>query len=421
MTALSGPITFNSSTGSDSTSSGCGPATAVSVMIQTSAGSSTATASPTTGYSVGDVMYVPSFTGRKFNVIASVGSGSLTFDDNWDDTSFGTAGYVGGKRATFDNADSRELFTTNFHTAVLDKIKTETDQTLTSQILVGRHWRNPLVIYADEQKTINSAGNFICFNLAQNRAAIFQNLKFVCSVATSDAAITGGHVTCINCQFGEDGSSTNRKYGVRGANYGHMIVSYRCKFYGRGETDSGGFASGGTHYNSQGQTMIECFAKDYETGFRGNPRGDYCKGNVITSCKFGAYASRQFESCANNIFHDISSDCITEANVHAERFQFSMLEFGSNIFANVSGHLINSSRSDFYQGDSSDSKTLFTSPALPTLYAYNSSNTFNNMPTFPVQTLTADPFVDAANGDFNLNNALGGGATLRSTKYTLGG
>jgi hypothetical protein len=35
--------------------------------------------------------------------------------------------------------------------------------------------------------------------------------------------------------------------------------------------------------------------------------------------------------------------------------------------------------------------------------------------------LTADPFVDAANGDFNINNAAGGGAVLRSTKYTLGG
>lgn len=35
--------------------------------------------------------------------------------------------------------------------------------------------------------------------------------------------------------------------------------------------------------------------------------------------------------------------------------------------------------------------------------------------------LTADPFVDAANGDFNLNATNGGGGTLRSTNYTLGG
>jgi hypothetical protein len=38
-------------------------------------------------------------------------------------------------------------------------------------------------------------------------------------------------------------------------------------------------------------------------------------------------------------------------------------------------------------------------------------------------TLTADPFVDAAGSppDFNLNADAGGGATLRSTNYTIGG
>ena len=134
MTVLNNPIVFNNSTGSDTGSSGCGPATAVPVMVQTSAGSNTATASPTTGYSAGDVMYIPdsSFTGRKFNVIASVGSGSLTFDYSWDDSSFGTSGYVGGKRATFDNTDSRRLFAED--TISMCRIESETDQSLTSPL-----------------------------------------------------------------------------------------------------------------------------------------------------------------------------------------------------------------------------------------------------------------------------------------------
>ena len=41
--------------------------------------------------------------------------------------------------------------------------------------------------------------------------------------------------------------------------------------------------------------------------------------------------------------------------------------------------------------------------------------------TYDDITLTADPFIDAANGDFNLNATAGGGAVLRSTKYTVGG
>ena len=35
--------------------------------------------------------------------------------------------------------------------------------------------------------------------------------------------------------------------------------------------------------------------------------------------------------------------------------------------------------------------------------------------------LIIDPFVDAVNGDFNLNATNDGGGTLRSTNYTLGG
>ena len=103
MTSLSGPIVFNATSGgSDTAASGCGPSSPVNVMIMTSAGSTQATASWTGTISQGDLMYIPdsSFTGRRFNVIASVGSGSLTFDYAWDDSSFGTSGYVGGKRAT---------------------------------------------------------------------------------------------------------------------------------------------------------------------------------------------------------------------------------------------------------------------------------------------------------------------------------
>ena len=45
------------------------------------------------------------------------------------------------------------------------------------------------------------------------------------------------------------------------------------------------------------------------------------------------------------------------------------------------------------------------------------SGSFNDEPI----ALTADPFVNAANGDFNINTSNGGGAALRSTSYDLGG
>lgn len=419
MTALSGPIIFNNSTGSDSTSSGCGPSVAVTETITTVAASNSATVTSGTGYSVGDIMYIPSATGRKFNVIATISGTTITFDNNWDDSLTSVSAYIGGKRATFDNADSRELFT-NFHTAVLDKIKTETDQTLTSTITIGRHWRNPFVIYADEQKTISTSGNFSCFTATQNRHGSFYNLKFLCGATSSNAAINGGNVNVSFCQFGEDGSSNNWLYGLRGLSYGHRCFSQRCIFYGKGETVSGSFASGGSHYNGA-SSMRECFVKDYEIGFKGYPRHTVCNGNVFVSCKYGTTAHQFTEEISGNIFHDISSDAITYNSPLAESFQRVLFTLGSNIFSNVTGHLLNSNISEFYLADSTDSKTLYTHPGLPTLYTYNSSNTFNNMPTFPVHTLTADPFVDAANSDFNLNATNGGGGTLRSTNYTLGG
>lgn len=56
-------------------------------------------------------------------------------------------------------------------------------------------------------------------------------------------------------------------------------------------------------------------------------------------------------------------------------------------------------------------------------YFYNNNNgNYNNYSGGEHDVnLTADPFVDAANGDFNLNATNGGGGTLRSTNYTLGG
>lgn len=139
MTALSSAIRFNNSaSGSDTAASGCGASSAVNVMIQTSAGSNTASASWTGSISQGDLLYIPdpSFTGRRFNVISVVGSGSLTFDEPWDDSSFGTSGYVGGKRKTIDDAHSRLLF----HGDVSDEgwdveiEYTGTDYSLTSRL-----------------------------------------------------------------------------------------------------------------------------------------------------------------------------------------------------------------------------------------------------------------------------------------------
>lgn len=53
-------------------------------------------------------------------------------------------------------------------------------------------------------------------------------------------------------------------------------------------------------------------------------------------------------------------------------------------------------------------------------YGSNSSGNFNNFPAGVDNiTLTADPFTNAAGGDFSLNNTAGGGAAIRGKAYPL--
>ena len=163
MTALNAAILFNNSTGSDTTASGCGPATAVTITLQTSAGSNTANASGSlSSISAGDLMYVPSFTGRKFNVIASVQplGGTITFDDNWDDSASGVSGYVGGKRATLGG--SSQLFEFDYSNGKSITAELETDQTLTGSMASGSRGVS-VVLRSDgtSNKTITFGGQYL--------------------------------------------------------------------------------------------------------------------------------------------------------------------------------------------------------------------------------------------------------------------
>lgn len=143
MTALSGPIIFNNSTGSDAAASGCGPSSAITISMMVSSGSNSTSSAMWTGtISAGDIVYFNTFSGIKFNVVASanntVGFQSITFDENWGDNISGNA-YCGGKRSTIDNADSRRLFAADV-TAKGWNVEIEytgTDYALTSKLNVS--------------------------------------------------------------------------------------------------------------------------------------------------------------------------------------------------------------------------------------------------------------------------------------------
>lgn len=119
MTALAAPIVFNNDTGSDSLSSGSGPATAVNSTTESTTASfsgATITFSGDTdllGVSTGDLLYLITTTGRKFSIIATVNDGadSLTTDaSDWAGTTSGLNWAIGGKRDDPFSSTSRDFF-----------------------------------------------------------------------------------------------------------------------------------------------------------------------------------------------------------------------------------------------------------------------------------------------------------------------
>ena len=413
MTALSGPIVFNNSTGSDTAASGCGPATAISVMMQFSSGTNTATASWSGTISVGDLIYVPANTGRKFNVVAVVGSGSLTFDDSWDDSSMGTAGYVGGKRATLNNADSRKLFdqsgsTGDAKAGMIVQLESGFTDTLTSRldIRVAQDVNaGAFILRADPAAVVKpsiTVVDIVCRAYGQRIEGIeFKN---------------GSYLYLWSSCMARDCKLTNM--GISGVSSPlYPIIVDSCIIDGASST--GVFAS--------------------QNGIITN--------SVIRNCGEGILGSQNLsgfmvESC---LIYNNTTDGIDLNNTRVDRFG-SFRIHNNIIYGNGgSGIHIRSATSDTSTSGSSIMNNIIVgntsfglnfdhaSASATHLEALSSrfrSNVFynntagdrNNINADETDiTLTADPFVSASTGDFNLNADAGGGATLRSTNYTIGG
>ena len=88
MTAPNGAIKFNNLTGSDTQSSGLGPAVAVNgTGASTTGASAEVTRISTTGVSAGDLLWVQSSSGRQFSIIFTVDSNTqVTCDDVFANT-----------------------------------------------------------------------------------------------------------------------------------------------------------------------------------------------------------------------------------------------------------------------------------------------------------------------------------------------
>lgn len=422
MTALSGPIIFNNSTGSDSTSSGCGPSVAVTETITTVAASSSATVTSGSGYSVGDLMYIPSATGRKLNVIATISGTTITFDNVWDDSLTSVSAYIGGKRAGNDlSSDPTQTDTPGGATVEIEYTGTDYTNTIGWNPNCGS-FTNPVIwkgTGSEAPRLVGPTGN-VNFCRLLDGGYLFENLQFIqnkqngggvdCFIIFSNATYT--HFK--QCTFKSEQAQAGGSLFVDGRNAAHVGIFDRCIFDGNNLAQRGYYRSGGGG-SAGSQNLINCTFKNLTTlamNF-GDCRYVKATGNIIHDCAAGIdfNADSGWQNfVTNNIFYNISGNAIT-----FNRDQnFMSCQYEHNIFSEIGGHAFTGA-ADYTEHQK---LSMFDRNAFHNV----TGSTHNNLTAGNNDiALTADPFVDAANGDFNLNATNGGGGTLRSTNYTLGG
>ena len=421
MTAPNGAIVFNSSTGNDITASGLGSANVYGSGASTTGSSAVVTGIDTTGVSSGDLLWVQSSSGRQFSIIFTVDSSTqVTCDDVFANTESGRTWAIGGKRATFDNADSRRIINEDSIEGWI--VETETDQAITSTI----NRTNDLGFIVirgsgNTKKTITASSNFNGFYSSYRTYTNIQNLKFVGSVNnTSTAIVSGGTSRIRDCVFGDAGQNTNFLRGIdsQGIYIGNYYAD-KCVLYGQGSTvaNGKGLASGG--YQDRGFRARNCFVKDFYYGCYSGYRVSQITNVIVSNATLGSYSAATPLFADGCIFSQISSHAIQlnysgfqkywhiESNAGTEE-----RIWGVNIFRNIGGDVFNG-----FNATSSPTESEYGYGDSETCYLYNASGFTGT--NFPTVTLTADPFVDAAAGDFNLNADAGGGATLRASNYAL--
>jgi len=422
MTAPNGAIKFNNSTGSDTQSSGLGPAVAVyGSGASTTGASAVVTGISTAGVSAGDLLWVQSSSGRQFSIIATVDSSTqVTCDDVFANTESGRTWAIGGKRATFSNADSRQLFSSDIPFGSTVEIEYTGTHYSTGGLLTlraaGTGALDQVVTFrgtgSQRPRIQGSAGNSESIRASGNK---FENLEFENLATTGQPFLGGSWLYVYNCKFIDSGSATNGTGSFLYCSSSYNSIVANCEFVGKSGSLSNAAIRQYYVYGWYGTwNIVDCKFSNFIDTFNGEEgMGISVKNCVFTDCQNGinhkSTTDRGGNSVTGCVFHNLSGDAVKYDSGHAVKAS----SVSNTIFSNIGGNAISAS-SVWGQADSA----YFNHNAFYNITGSNYSNL--NAGSNDI-TLTADPFVDAANGDFNLNNAAGGGAVLRSTSYTLGG
>lgn len=395
MTTPNGAIVFDATYGSDTQASGLGPATALYGSGATTDGTAVVTGITTTGVTAGDLLWVQTSSGRQFSIIASVDSGTQVTCDDTLSVGLGQTWAIGGKRATFNNVDSRKLFSSDGEDFA---IATETDQSLTGTALDISVECS--IFGSGGIKTIDQSADAACFGESVERDVYLSQLKFTnsnsSSTSSSIAYKRNGDIFAVNCIFGD---ATNQLYSA----IEHI--------------------TGRTSYRLSGCVIQHCLHNGVQ------PSHPISNG-VYQNCVFHSNAERGLQidhtntSILNCVFANNGNDGFRQDSSQAH------VQIVNSIFYNNGGRGLRAYLDEkcsvincaFY---GNTQEAVYSDVASGRCVVYGnfaqSSQTYGNFDIgSDVTALTADIFVDEAADDFNLNSDSGGGAELIAHKFDYG-
>jgi len=402
MTTPNGAIVFNASTGDDNAASGLGPAIAQTGSGASTDGTAVVTGITTTGVSAGDLLWVQTASGRQFSIIASVDSGTQVTCDDTFVLGSGQTWAIGGKRATFDNSDSRVLFSSDCEYQV---IVTETDQTLTSRLNIDKQVK---IHGSGGVRTINQTTDDYCFSNTADVDWALSNLKFTNSFSGTKSICYGiagvGDLALSNCIFGDPVNNLVRGVGRTSGRNNYFFLNcvfQHCTQYGSTQADvvsSAAYIGCVFHHNDGAGliarhtyvTVSNCvFANNGGIGFD-NGLTYYFYSTLITNCIFYGNGSHGLLAAgalrcviANNVFYGNTGDAVN--------------------LVTASGGIATQDRTLESYGNYSESSATYTNFDIGS----------------DVTLLTADIFSDSSNDDYSLNSTSGGGAELVADSFTF--
>lgn len=406
MTAPNGSIVFNNSTGSDTQASGLGPANAVyGTGASTTGASAVVTGIDTTGVTAGDLLWVESSSGRQFSIIASVDSSTqVTCDYNFDNTESGRTWAIGGKRNSIDDVSSRLILTTdniNYEWTV-ELENTGIDYTVTSSIIL-----KAITVNGDSTNPTVISSNFNGYLFGSQGTSALNDLHLKCTSATKTSASAINHShhngTFVVSKIIFDATDNwNKAFGFTASAAGGFVAN-DCKIYNT--------ITAVADYRGNIYFFERCIIKDNQgTGIQTSAADAY-----IYSCIF----INNSGSCVEQTGNPTATWCIQDSIFYNNNIAIDMRTYtNAAAYGQISRNIFSSNAAAVHNITSEQAFTRYYNNGF---YNNTTDYLFNYGYRYGDVFLTADPFVNAANGDFNINTSNGGGAALRSTSYDLGG